>query len=78
MNGQQFSTKDVDDDTRRASYRSCTLLRHGGWWYWDCTYSNLNEVYLSSSIDANENGIYWDKWHDSYSLNACAMMVQRH
>lgn len=36
-NGAMFSTKD-----RENNKYQCAGLYHGGWWYTDCTYSDLN------------------------------------
>jgi len=48
LNGQQFSTRDRDNDG--SSNRHCALNGHGstapgGWWYNNCFYINLNYNY---------------------------------
>ncbi|XP_052789384.1 angiopoietin-4-like [Mya arenaria] len=42
INHQPFSTYDKDGD---RSVDNCARNHGGGWWYNDCTYSNLNGQY---------------------------------
>lgn len=41
LNGQQFSTKDADNDI----WDECAVIYTGAWWYKNCLSSNLNGVY---------------------------------
>uniref|UniRef100_H2Z963 Fibrinogen C-terminal domain-containing protein n=1 Tax=Ciona savignyi TaxID=51511 RepID=H2Z963_CIOSA len=49
-NGRPFSTKDVDND---ANAGSCAVQRHGAWWYYDCSDSNLNAEYLNCQTNTH-------------------------
>ncbi|XP_041379738.1 angiopoietin-related protein 1-like [Gigantopelta aegis] len=53
--GFRFSTKDEDHD---ESNGNCAKLHEGGWWYGNCTRSNLNGHYLGSE---NTTGATWGK-----------------
>ncbi|XP_060581057.1 ficolin-2-like [Ruditapes philippinarum] len=43
-NKAPFSTFDRDLDS--APPRSCAVDRHGGWWYYSCTFMNINGLYV--------------------------------
>ena len=60
LNGQQFSTRDRDNDNSR---NHCALESHGstapgGWWHKNCFYINLNYNY-----GAPNGFIRFDKWY---------------
>ena len=75
-NRHQFSTPDRDNDA--ASPGNCAeVFGRGGWWYWWCSYSNLNGVYYHSPRNTDKTGITWGHWHGTlYSLKATTMMIQ--
>ena len=54
---KQFTTKDVDKDSQ--SLVNCALYDRDGWWYWSCSSSYLNAVYLQQSCLTDLTGIYW-------------------
>ncbi|XP_063402248.1 fibrinogen-like protein 1 [Mytilus trossulus] len=45
-NGMKFSTKDRDNDTHRSSCASV----YGAWWYWSCSFSELNANMKKSKL----------------------------
>ncbi|XP_041379842.1 angiopoietin-related protein 1-like, partial [Gigantopelta aegis] len=53
--GIKFSTEDEDHD---ESNDNCAKLHEGGWWYRNCTRSNLNGHYLGSE---KTTGATWGK-----------------
>ena len=55
-NGKSFTTKDKDQDT---CGRNCAEQRHGGYWYYCCTASNLNGKYRLSAGDSSSMRFYW-------------------
>ncbi|XP_075194970.1 angiopoietin-related protein 7-like [Anomaloglossus baeobatrachus] len=62
----------------------CADISHGGWWYYQCFYSNLNGVYHPGGkyIKGREmmgpDGIVWYSWKNSdyYSLKKVSMMIR--
>ena len=54
--GQQFSTKDRDNDGQRSM--NCANKNNGAWWYKNCHRSNLNGKYLENG----QTGIFWGNW----------------
>ncbi|XP_016323455.1 techylectin-like protein isoform X2 [Sinocyclocheilus anshuiensis] len=66
---QSFSTPDTGD--------ICAEISHGGWWYHQCFFANLNGVYYKGGRYSAKgknllgpDGIVWYSWKDSdyYSL----------
>ena len=53
--GHAFSTSDADNDT---SDLNCALDRKGAWWYYTCTWSNLNG-YNYNTNSSDDRGIFW-------------------
>nr|XP_038033254.1 fibrinogen-like protein 1 [Anas platyrhynchos] len=76
-NKRSFSTPD--------SGNICAEISHGGWWYHQCFFSNLNGVYYKGGRYSIKNrkilgpdGIVWYSWKDTdyYSLRKVAMMIR--
>ncbi|XP_075454738.1 fibrinogen-like protein 1 [Ascaphus truei] len=75
-NKKVFSTPDSDN--------ICAEIAHGGWWYHQCFYSNLNGVYymggryLKGPRILGPDGIVWYSWRntDYYSLKKVSMMIR--
>ncbi|XP_072782321.1 fibrinogen-like protein 1 [Taeniopygia guttata] len=74
---RSFSTPD--------SGNICAEISHGGWWYHQCFFSNLNGVYYKGgrySVKSRRllgpDGIVWYSWKDTdyYSLRKVAMMIR--
>ncbi|XP_037305362.1 microfibril-associated glycoprotein 4 [Pungitius pungitius] len=74
---QGFSTPD--------SGNICAEISHGGWWYNQCFYANLNGVYYRGGHytpkgrgPLGPDGIVWYSWRDSdyYSLRKVSMMIR--
>ncbi|KFB41109.1 AGAP011225-PA-like protein [Anopheles sinensis] len=69
---QYFSTFDRDND---IDARNCAEERHGAWWYWQCTDSNLNGHY--SNITSNWNVMEWYFFKgDSRGMSYSRMMIR--
>nr|KAG5688166.1 hypothetical protein BaRGS_001960 [Batillaria attramentaria] len=60
-----FSTYDSDHDSWRSG--NCAVDWHGAWWYFGCTYSNLNGPYLTSAQQNDGKSIYWHRWKHAYT-----------
>ena len=72
-NNRQFSTKDQDNDGRH-----CAQERLGGWWYYACTYANLNGYYYMGPNSPVWKGVVWHQWKgNTYSLKVTEMKVRR-
>ncbi|KAM9316363.1 fibrinogen-like protein 1 [Gastrophryne carolinensis] len=62
----------------------CAEISHGGWWYHQCFYSNLNGVYyeggeyMKPARILGPDGIVWYSWlnTDYYSLKKVSMMIR--
>ncbi|XP_058120134.1 fibrinogen-like protein A [Anopheles coustani] len=69
---EMFSTFDRDND---GDSTNCAEERHGAWWYFRCTSSNLNGRYQNVTND--ESAIEW--WHfknDSRGMSYSRMMIR--
>lgn len=76
-NGQQFSTKDRDNDKRSSS--SCSQEYKGGWWYYSCTSSNLNGLYSTDKQSRDVKNVCWWDWkHGRYPLKFTEMKFRLH
>ncbi|MBN3316186.1 ANGL7 protein, partial [Atractosteus spatula] len=76
-NKRSFSTPDTGN--------ICAEISHGGWWYHQCFFSNLNGVYYKGGRYSAKgknllgpDGIVWYSWKDSdyYSLKKVSMMIR--
>ncbi|XP_060610691.2 fibrinogen-like protein 1 [Anolis sagrei] len=76
-NKRGFSTPD--------SGNICAAISHGGWWYHQCFFSNLNGVYYKGGRYSLKNrkilgpdGMVWYTWKDTdyYSLKRVTMMIR--
>nr|XP_025957791.1 angiopoietin-related protein 7-like [Dromaius novaehollandiae] len=74
---RSFSTPD--------SGNICAEISHGGWWYHQCFFSNLNGVYYKGGRYSIKNrkilgpdGVVWYSWKDTdyYSLKKVVMMIR--
>ncbi|XP_062581905.1 fibrinogen-like protein 1 [Saccostrea cucullata] len=69
---KRFATKDSEVV---YSGRYCARERHGAWWYYICSYSNLNAKYG----DVGEKGpgyVVWYHWTGGESLKEIMMMIR--
>ncbi|XP_038052344.1 ficolin-1-like [Patiria miniata] len=70
-----FSTKDKDNDN---SWEDCAVWKKGAWWYNECSYSNLNGVYLYPPSNLNIKGIIWSSLKgNDYSLKGSSMKIRQ-
>ena len=69
-NGQQFSTKDRDNDRDTTS---CSQRWMGAWWYNSCHYSHLNGVFNTDKQNSSYQNIIWFQWKDIYPLKFSEM-----
>ncbi|XP_048733931.2 techylectin-like protein isoform X2 [Ostrea edulis] len=71
LNGMSFSTKDRDNDRHRLN---CAVSEHtGGWWYNNCTHSDLNGVYQPSN-KKNRKGLFWGQSNEN--MKTTKMMIR--
>ncbi|XP_019626382.1 PREDICTED: microfibril-associated glycoprotein 4-like [Branchiostoma belcheri] len=81
LNGQAFSARQVDNDSRDdISCAAGSGVPTGGWWYKGCSWSALNGPYLRPSdiTSGSGFGIYWNPfggWYRHY-LKKSKMMVR--
>jgi ficolin len=59
-NGQKFSAKDKDQDTRKGTSCSHTY-GNGGWWYKDCHHCNINGHNYPAEQSSNGKGLTWNQ-----------------
>ena len=71
-NSRGFTTKD------RSQVSQCAVSYRGAWWYYGCTYANLNGLYVGSP-DLNERykGIILSKWKGFEFLKTSLMKMCR-
>ena len=62
-NGQEFSTKDRDNDRYSGS---CSQAFKGAWWYIGCHHSNLNGLYNTDKQNTDPENICWYHWKKDY------------
>eukprot|EP00058_Branchiostoma_floridae_P016453 XP_002601941.1 hypothetical protein BRAFLDRAFT_86425 [Branchiostoma floridae] len=80
-NGQQFSTRDQDNDGL-SGLHCAQRYGQGGWWYLACLRSGLNGQYLGNCDDSwrscpNSQGVVWYDWRGRwYSLKAVSMKIK--
>ena len=73
-NGQQFSTKDRNNNERSGG--NCAVEYHGAWWNDDCGDSDLNGKYRNVG-PGDGNGLSW--WHckrNDYSMKRASMKIR--
>ena len=75
-NGQQFSTKDRENDDAWSG-GNCAVDYHGAWWYhFLCGVSNLNGKYRNVG-PGDETGLSWWHWKRShYSMKRASMKIR--
>ena len=75
-NGQQFSTKDRDNDDEWSG-GNCAVRHHGAWWYGIiCASSNLNGKYRNVG-PGDRTGLWWLGWKRiSYSMKRASMKIR--
>lgn len=73
-----FSTWDQDHDLHGD--KNCAKSLSGGWWFGNCSHSNLNGQYFHSipqQRQQRKKGIFWKTWRGRYyPLQATAMLIQ--
>ena len=73
-NHRPFLTKDHTGTGRPAP---CPVKYKGDWWYYDCSHSNLNGLYLRAFHTSYADGVNWYHWRgDYYSLKTSIMMIK--
>ena len=76
--GHPFTTHDNDVDGCSCN---CGIKDHGGWWYRNCAYVNLNGEYVTpgtkSSYYQGEGGVTHRKFDDYRSLKSTEMKFRR-
>ncbi|KAK3102510.1 hypothetical protein FSP39_011880 [Pinctada imbricata] len=69
-NGMKFTTRDRDNDIAKIN---CANTRTGAWWYFHCTYSNLNGNY---SITNGLKGVLWKDYPSSDYMKETTMKMK--
>ncbi|XP_078576488.1 uncharacterized protein LOC144862096 [Branchiostoma floridae x Branchiostoma japonicum] len=72
--GQRFSTVDRDNDV--YSGHCSQWLGQAGWWFRQCSNSNLNGRYLGNCGSSCRGGVVWSRFRDSYSLKSVSMKIR--
>ena len=74
--GQQFTTKDYDNDGKTGS--NCASERKGPWWHYKCNFANLNGKYYTSRHVGDWAGSVWYHWKTQiYSMKKIKMKIRR-
>ncbi|OXA49480.1 Tenascin-R, partial [Folsomia candida] len=75
--GKKFTTFDSDNDEHKVI--NCASQRRGGWWYWNCSESQLNSMYHTSRREEQPyTGIIWYHWKGhEYSLKKVEMKIRK-
>ncbi|XP_048732416.2 ryncolin-1-like [Ostrea edulis] len=74
LNGMYFTTKDKDNDKTRGYNCAAGAAYHtGGWWYNNCTHSDLNGVYQLSN-KRNRKGLFWGQRGEN--MKTTKMMIR--
>ena len=73
-NGQEFSTKDRDNDGQ-SSYH-CSQHFKGGWWYRACHFANLNGLYYHRARHDSTGVTWWDWKNKQESLKKSEMKIR--
>ena len=77
QNGQQFTTRDNDNDRREESGANCAVRHEGAWWFRSCFYSHLNGKYYHQARVPYAQGLQWNPWKSNYySLKKCSMAIK--
>ncbi|XP_069102182.1 ryncolin-1-like [Argopecten irradians] len=75
--GHDFTTHDKDNDVHS---RNCGSLYKGGWWYFDCHYSNLNGLYMVDVGKTEVTSMLWrnfPRFDIGAPLKKCTMMIRK-
>ncbi|XP_056001771.1 ryncolin-1-like [Ostrea edulis] len=71
-NGHKFTTRDQDNDLNSGN---CAVDRHGAWWYYSCTASNLNGRYAGSAL-SDDKYLTWNRWKFITALKRTKMLIR--
>ena len=78
--GLQFSTKDADNDLDNSIVSDpCAVRHHGAWWYYSCSWTNLNGLYHGGpySTSGISDGVKWVTFRGQYySLKRTEMKLK--
>ena len=78
-NGQNFTTKDRDNDVFEHLEESanCAVRTGGAWWFNGCASSHLNGIYYQQGEEPISHGLQWYLWkNDWYSMKKCYMSMK--
>ena len=73
--GMSFSTRDSDNDI--SDQRHCSAEFYSGWWFHQCTWSNINGKFRQNA----NTGMKWEQitnaFSDTKSLQTTVMMIRK-